>query len=104
VIADSYPAEYLCSRTYIDVPSKVGHPWPGARTNCDLLEQKAVRANYGIGMYDDSIWMGDHQAASDLAGQGDVRATHDRPKPVLENGKATLESTQAKRLLPRTLI
>jgi hypothetical protein len=71
----------LGSRAYVDVATdfrRAALP----TTQCYLLEQQAIRADFGVRMYDDAIRMRQQQAASQFAIERNVGAGYHAPTSV----------------------
>ena len=71
----------LGSRTDIHVTTDIGHATV-IGTNCDLLEQQAVRSDFSVRMYDDAIRMRQQQTAAQFAIERDVGASDYAPTSV----------------------
>jgi hypothetical protein len=71
----------LGSRTYVDMTADFRRATL-TNTNCYLLEQQAIRADFSVGMDDDAIRMRQQQAASQFAIERNVGAGDYAPIPV----------------------
>jgi hypothetical protein len=78
-------SENLCPRSHIDMPLEYGNASTPPRSKRDLLKDKAIDADLCLRVNYDPIWMRYCEAASNAAVDGNVGASHDTPKVILEN-------------------
>jgi len=89
VVADAYRSEDASAGADVDVPTDLGDTlWLGSRSDGDLLEDEAVRADSGLWMDDNAVGMWEEQAESQLAVQWNFGAADRAPEEMGNRGPA----------------
>jgi hypothetical protein len=105
VVTDGNGPENLCASADIDMVADHGQSFNATTASeCNLLKYKAIDADPGARVDDDSIRVRDQEASADVAIERNVGSRHDAPKPVAEHDPFSRDIGQGARSALPTLI
>nr|WP_240535733.1 hypothetical protein [Bradyrhizobium sp. STM 3809] len=92
---DAHRSQDLGSRTDVDMIADRGN---GAaafdRANRNLLKQKAIYADLGVGVDDDPVRVWNQEAPSDVAIEGDISPCNDAPEAMAKNQNLAADGSE----------
>jgi len=94
MVANFDRSQDLCASTDVDMVANPGKPAPIPGSDRNLLKNKAIYANDGVGMNHDAVRMRDKKAPADIAVEGNIGASDDTPKTMAKDEPLSNEMSQ----------